>query len=162
MASPFSSNALGNLDHIFTNGICASPTWSQLFERRKTNMHQQMYLHAHYKSKAPLNRLVLQANHTKMGVNWPKLGPRLIGPLPSLQTSAEMLAPSVGTTILLIIITNFVDSIRGRCQLWHEIYLRIENPNFCINQVTPVSSVTNHQWRVLNQFYALIYSHLTS
>ena len=65
--------------------------------------------------------------------------------LPSLQTNREIPAPTTCTTILLLIIMNFVESIRGRIHLYHEIYMKIENTCFCRNQVTPVWRITNQQ-----------------
>ena len=97
-----------------------------------------------------------------MGLNWPHLGPRRIGPLPSLQTSAEILAPSIGTTILLVTIINFVESIRGRIDLYRKICMKIKNPCFCRNQVTPVWSISNRQREILGQFYDVLYCLLTS
>ena len=125
-------------------------------------MPHQLCVHAHYKSKASLNQFVRTVNHIKMGLNWPNLGPRRIGSLPSLQTNGEVPAQTNGTTILLLTIMNFVESIRGRTHLYHEICVKIKNPQFCGNQVTPVWRVTNQLWRVLGEFYASIYSHLTS
>ena len=55
----------------------------------------------------------------------------------SLPTNGEIVVPTTGTNILMLTIMSF--------QLWHEIYLKIENPKFCGNQVTPVSRVTNHR-----------------
>ena len=97
-------------------------------------MPHQLYVHAHYKSKPHLNRFALMANRTKMGLNWPYLGQRCIGLLPSLQIHGEIPAPTTGIAILLFIIMNFVESIRGRIHLYHEIYMKIENSCFCRNQ----------------------------
>ena len=112
-ASPFSSNALGNLGHIFTNWICDSPTWSQHIEGRYANMPHQIWAKAHYKSKAPFNRFVLMVCHTKMGLNWPHLGHVAAIHLPSLQTSGEIPAPTIGITMLVLTIMNLVRSSRG-------------------------------------------------
>jgi len=125
-------------------------------------MPHQLCVHAYYKSKPPFNRFALKVNHTKMGLNWPHLGHVASIHLPSLQTSGELPEPTTGTTVLLLTIMNFVESSRSWFHLQHAIFVNIKNPCFCGNQVTPVSRVTNQQWRVLSQFYASIYTHLTS
>ena len=162
VALPFSSNALGNLGHRFTNWICDSPIWSQHIEGRQTNIPHQIWAKTHHKRKPPFNRFVLMVNHTKMGLNWPHLGHVASVHLPSLQTSGDISAPTIGITVLVLTIMNFVGSSRGWFHLQHEIFVNIKYPCFCGNQVTPVSRVTNQLWRVLSQFYASIYTHMTS
>ena len=74
-------------------------------------------MHALYKIEAPFNGFVLIVNHTKMGLNLPHLGQRRISPLPSLQNNADIPAPTTGTTILMLTIMNFVESIRSNSPL---------------------------------------------